>query len=176
MIGEKPTFLRMPTHADAPHLTYESCAEIVVDGLTAAQRSGWFTLHAFAVLPSAIELVATPLEQDMMTAKEDFQAMTDPMLRMLLPEATQIWDQRFVVKWLDSQRAIDVQFDAMRDQIVLARPGSDPAVYPFAWLHPRFDAVIYPCFGFESSPLPWSEHTSTLRMPVHSGKRINKWR
>lgn len=153
---DKPTFLRMPTENDAPYFASFSCAEILIDSLMAAQRRGWLQLHAFTVLPNAVELLATSLKQDIMGIKEYFQAQTTPLLTILLPKAANVWDRRFVVKWLDSQRAYDLQQEVMRCSPVDYRLSHTPELYPYSSAHPRYEGLVTPYMGFGEEAPAWA--------------------
>ncbi|MDX2162987.1 MAG: hypothetical protein SF162_16850 [bacterium] len=144
----KPTYLRIPTEQDAPYFASASAAEIIVDRLMAAQRRGNLLLHAFVVLPNAVELIATPLGTDMIDIKDELQAHTAILLNILLPKAAQVWDRRFIVKWLDTQRALDLQLQVMACLPLEHALADQPTFYAYSWLHPRYKGCTSPYMRF----------------------------
>ena len=144
-----PVYLRIPTENEAPYLKNRSCAELVISVVIEAQKQDWMQLHGFVVLPEALELVAMPIKQSAASLIANIQAETIPSLAILLPQASKIWESRFLQLPLITQRALDARLAMLLLAPVASGIVDMAASYPYSSANPRYanSVTVYTGFG-----------------------------
>jgi hypothetical protein len=152
MPDANPVYVRATTEDESPYFSNRSSAEVVIATLIQAQTDGWAHLHGFVVLPEALEMVVTPLRQGVASLVAHIQADTIPLLAIMLPNAVQIWERRFMQVVLTSQRALDARLE-----ILLLSPVANGLVnlaraYPYSSANPRYanSVVAFTSFAKET--------------------------
>jgi hypothetical protein len=143
-----PVYVRVPTENETPYFKNRSSAEAVIGAVIEAQKQDWMQLHGFVVLPEALEMVATPVKQGVAGLVAHIQAQTIPPLAILLPNATGIWERRFVQMALTSQRALDARLAMLLLAPVATGITDIAAAYPYSSANPRYIASVVPYTGF----------------------------
>jgi hypothetical protein len=144
-----PVYVRIPTEHEAPYLKNRSCAELVISAVIEAQKQEWMQLHGFVVLPEALELVATPIKQSAAGLVANLEAETIPPLAILLPQASTIWEERFLQLPLTTQRALDARLAMLLLAPVASGIVEMSASYPYSSANPRYanSVSVYTGFG-----------------------------
>jgi hypothetical protein len=144
-----PVYLRIPTENETPFLKNRSCAELVISVVIEAQKHEWMQLHGFVVLPEALEIVATPIKQSVAGLVAILQSETIPPLAILLPEASAIWESRFLQLPLPTQRALDARLAMLLLAPVASGIVDMAASYSYSSANPRYanSVSVYTGFG-----------------------------
>lgn len=154
---EYPVYVRMTTEDERPYLENRSAAEAVIDVLIDAQNQGWLRLHGFVVLPDAVEMVISPIRQNVSGVIAHLQAETTPVLGVLLPDAVVIWSQHVTHTPVMTQHALDARL-AMLQLSPVAHAVSEVAEdYPFASANSRYSEHVTHYTGF-ARMLPLDRH------------------
>ncbi|MCA9914533.1 MAG: hypothetical protein KC496_14365 [Anaerolineae bacterium] len=148
MPDRNPVYVRATTEEESPYFANRSSAEVVIATLIQAQTDGWAKLHGFVVLPEALEMVVTPLKHGIASLVAHIQAETIPLLAIMLPNAVQIWERRFMQVSLTSQRSLDARLE-----ILLLSPVANGLVnlaraYPYSSANPRYATSVAVFAGF----------------------------
>ncbi|NWG17553.1 MAG: hypothetical protein HXY41_13075 [Chloroflexi bacterium] len=152
MIHNYPVYVRVPTENETPYLRNRSCAEVVIGAVIEAQKQEWMQLHGFVVLPEALEMVATPTKQGVAGLVAHIQSETIPMLAILLPGATLIWEKRFMQIPLTTQRALDARLAMLLLAPVASGIVEMAASYPYSSANPRYSSTVSGFSGYEKAP------------------------
>ncbi len=144
-----PVYLRIPAEKESSYLKNRSCAELVISAVIEAQKQEWMQLHGFVVLPEALEMVATPIKQSVAGLVANIQAETIPPLAILLPQASTIWEERFLQLQLPTQRALDARLAMLLLAPVASGIVDMAASYPYSSANPRYanSVSVYTGFG-----------------------------
>jgi hypothetical protein len=144
----QPVYVRIPTENEVPYFKNRSAAEAVIASVIDAQKHEWMQLHGFVVLPEALEIVATPVKQGVAGLIAHIEAETIPLLAILLPNATTIWEQRYVQLPLTTQRALDARLAMLLLAPVAAGIVDMASAYPYSSANPRYVASVTIYTGF----------------------------
>lgn len=148
-MSNQPVYVRMPTENEAPYFKNRSCAEAVIGAVIDAQKDEWMLLHGFVVLPEALEMVATPTKQGVSGLVAHLQSETIPLLAILLPGASLIWEKRFMQITLGTQRALDARLAMLLLAPVASGIVEMSASYPYSSASPRYTAAVVNYTGFD---------------------------
>jgi hypothetical protein len=148
---EQPLYVRMPTENEHPYFAARSCAEAMMNVVIDAQSSGWLRLHGFAILPEAVEMVITPLKQNVRGVIAHLQAQSIPLLAVLIPHAAEVWGRHSVIKGLESQRALDARLEMLNLMPVACGITDESTHYAYSSVNPRYAGIVTRYAGFQLS-------------------------
>jgi hypothetical protein len=147
-MDEQPVYIHIPTEDEQPLLNCQSCAEAVITTVIEAQKDGWMRLHGFVVLPEALEMVVTPLRQNISVLVGYIESETAPRLNALLPVSGMTWSRCFMRSPLENQRALDARLGILLLMPVARGLAEHPETYPYSSAHPRYIGATSPYAGF----------------------------
>ncbi len=145
---EHPVFIHMPTELNKPYFNNRSSAETVITVLMTAQQRGWLRLHGFVVLPTALEMVASPLKQGAAGVVAHIQAETIPLLTVIQPDAGFFWERHYTATPLMTQRALDARLKMMLLAPVAVEISNTAESYPYSSANPRYSTHVAEFAGF----------------------------
>jgi hypothetical protein len=137
-----PVYVRIATENEVSYFKNRSATEAIIGVVIEAQKQNWMQLHGFVVLPEALELVATPIKQGVSGLVAHIQAETIPLLAILLPNASAIWERRFMQIPLTTQRALDARLAILLLAPVAAGIVDIAASYPYSSANARYAANV----------------------------------
>jgi hypothetical protein len=144
----QPVYVRIATENEAPYFRNRSAAEAVISVVIDAQKQGWMDLHGFVVLPEALEIVSTPIKQGVAGMVAQIEAETIPLLAILLPNATGIWERHFMQIPLATQRALDARLAMLLLAPVASGIVDIAAAYPYSSANLRYLSTVSPYTGY----------------------------
>ena len=147
-MSEYPVYIHMPTENGKPYLENRSAAEAIIGAIITAQNEGWITLHGFVVLPTALELVISPIRQGISGVVAHIQAETLPILSVLKPEALMFWSTRYQHTMIETQRALAARIEMMVLAPVAQELCASPEAYPFSSANRRYQSHVQVFAGF----------------------------
>ena len=157
---EQPVYLRIPTEDELPLFGNHSCAEVVIGAVIRAQQSGWMHLHGFVVLPETLELVAVPLKVSVSALVGYIESETIPLLSILLPHTSLIWNRHFMRSPLETQRSLDARLNMLLLSPVARGLVESAEAYAFSSANPRYSGTTTVYMGFRKT-----ETTPLVRLP-----------
>ncbi len=137
-----PVYVRMTTENETSYFRNRSATEAIIGAVIEAQKQEWMQLHGFVVLPEALEFVATPIKQGVSGLVAHIQAETIPLLAILLPNASAIWERRFAQILLNTQRSLDARLAMLLLAPVAAGIVDIAASYPYSSANARYAANV----------------------------------
>jgi hypothetical protein len=168
---EQPVYLRMSTINEAPLLKNQSCAEVVINVVITAQRQNWLRLHGFVVLPEALEMVFTPIQQGAKGVAAHIQAETIPPLTILLPEAGLIWEQHLTRVDLESQLSLEARLNMML-LVPVANGLVDKAeAYAYSSANPRYSGTVMEYTGYKKTEPTLQTGMNGLSEALNAGRK-----
>jgi hypothetical protein len=145
---DHPVYVRMPTENDAPLFASPSSAEAVITALVNAQRVDWLRMHAFVLLPDALEMVCTPLKQGISGVVAHIQADTIPTLMVLLPHGGMVWGRKFAHMGLSSRHAFEARLSMLLLAPVAAGLVESASEYVYSSANSRYNSAVSQYAGF----------------------------
>ena len=168
---EQPVYLRMSTINEAPLLKNRSCAEVVINVVITAQRQNWLRLHGFVVMPEALEMVFTPIQQGTKGVAAHIQAETIPPLTILLPEAGLIWGQHLTQIELENQRSLNARLNMML-LVPVANGIVDTAeAYAYSSANPRYSGTVTEYTGYKKTDPALQVGENGLSEALNAGRK-----
>ncbi len=168
---EQPVYLRMPTINEAPLLKNRSCAEVVINVVISAQRQNWLRLHGFAVMPEALEMVFTPIQQGVKGVAAHIQAETIPPLTILLPDAGLIWARQSTHIDLENQRSLEARLNMML-LVPVANGIVDKAEsYAYSSANPRYSGTVMEYTGYKKPESSLQTGMNGLSEALNAGRK-----
>lgn len=153
-VSEYPIYVRIPTEGNRPYFENKSSAEAVIGVLIAAQNQGWLRLHGFVVLPDSLEIVMSPIRQKVSGVIAHLQAEMIPLLSVLLPQATYIWDRQYNHDTIKTAQSLSARLDMLLLAPVALGISDSAEGYPYSSANPRYKANIANYAGFSKPVLP----------------------
>ena len=148
---EQPVYLRIPTEDELPLFANHSCAEVVIGAVIRAQQAGWMHLHGFVVLPETLELVAVPLKVSVSALVGYIESETIPLLGILLPNNSLIWNRHFMRSPLETQRSLDARLNMLLLSPVARGLSENAEAYAFSSANTRYSGTTTVYMGFRKT-------------------------
>ncbi len=162
MSSYQPVYIRMATEKEVPYFTHRSAAEAVISVVIDAQTNDWMQLHGFVILPEALELVVTPIKQGVAGLVAHIQAQTIPLLAVLLPNATSIWESHYLHFPLTTQRALDARLAMLLLAPIASSIVDVAAAYPYSSANMRYGSSMTVYSQFKPSSTAEVEKVSKV--------------
>lgn len=153
-----PVYLKLETEKEQPFFEQPSSAEAVIASLVNVQRQGWIRLHAFVLLPNALEMVASLIKQGVSGTVAQIQAETIPLLSVLQPAAGFVWSTKYESRLLTTQRSFDARLEMIRLSPIANDVIDDAANYPYSSYNARYSGSISIYAGFKALPTTGELH------------------